>query len=134
MPRADFSHPLDKVWSYPLFQALYGRRSRRFGLGFAMVDGPYQFKSQYPPVPLSEVEEAVLVAAGIGFSESALWEQSRPFPYRAGEGRTFPSTSHGRYTALFFYKRRGCLCSRSRRAAGSETTNGRRCTQSGTCP
>jgi hypothetical protein len=102
MPRTSFSQPLDEIWSYPLFQALYGRRSRRFGLGFAMVEGPYQFKSQHPPVALSEIEEAVLIAAGIGFSGSALWEQSRPFPYRAGEGRTFPSTSHGRYTALFF--------------------------------
>ena len=53
-------------------------------------------------MPLSETEEAILVAAGIGLSGSALWDQSRPFPYRAGEGRTFPSTSHGRFTALFF--------------------------------
>jgi hypothetical protein len=93
---------LDQVWSYPLFQALYGRRSRRFGLGFALSEGPYNFKSQQHPAALSEIEEAVLVAAGIGFSGSALWEQSRPFPYRAGEGRTFPSTCHGRHTALFF--------------------------------
>jgi hypothetical protein len=27
---------LDLAWSYPLFEALYGRRSRRFGLGFEM--------------------------------------------------------------------------------------------------
>jgi len=101
------THLLDAVWEYPLFQALYGRRSRRFGLGFSLVEGPYRFKSQHAPVPLSEVEEAVLVAAGIGFSGSAFWEQSRPFPYRAGEGRTFPSTSHGRYTALFFTNDRG---------------------------
>src|SRR5262249_27147109 len=38
----------------------------------------------------------------IGFSGIALWEQSRPLPYRAGDGRTFPSTSRGRRTALFF--------------------------------
>ena len=96
------THLLDAIWEYPLFQALYGRRSRRFGLGFSLVEGPYRFKSQHAPLPLSEVEEAVLVAAGIGFSGSALWEQSRPLPYKAGEGRTFPTTSHGRHTALFF--------------------------------
>ena len=28
------SELLDLAWSYPLFEALYGRRSRRFGLGF----------------------------------------------------------------------------------------------------
>jgi len=53
-------------------------------------------------VPLSELEEALLVAAGIGFSGIALWDQSRPLSYRAGDGRTFPSTSRGRRTALFY--------------------------------
>jgi hypothetical protein len=26
-----------KVWEYPLFDAFYGRRTRRFGLGFEMT-------------------------------------------------------------------------------------------------
>jgi hypothetical protein len=30
---------LRQVWEYPLFDALYGRRSRRFGLGFEMAEG-----------------------------------------------------------------------------------------------
>jgi hypothetical protein len=30
------SELLDVVWRYPLFEALFGRRSRRFGLGFEM--------------------------------------------------------------------------------------------------
>jgi len=29
---------LHEVWSYPLFEALYGRRSRRFGMGFEIAD------------------------------------------------------------------------------------------------
>lgn len=98
---------LDKIWEYPLFEALYGRRSRRFGLGFEMAEGPYKYKSQRLPLALTEMEEEILVAAGVGFSGSALWDQSRPFSYRAGEGRTFPSTSHGRCTALFFTNDRG---------------------------
>ena len=93
---------LQAVWEYPLFDALYGRRSRRFGLGFDMADGPYRHKSSRAPVSLCEAEEALLVAAGIGFSGMALWDQSRPLPYRSAEGRTFPSTSRGRRTALFF--------------------------------
>jgi hypothetical protein len=93
---------LDAVWEYPLFEALYGRRTRRFGLGFEMAEGPYPYKSTKPPVPLSDTEEALLVAAGIGFSGMALWDQSRPLPYRSADGRTFPSTSRGRRTALFF--------------------------------
>jgi hypothetical protein len=98
---------LRNVWEYPLFDALYGRRSRRFGLGFEMAEGPFKYKSRQAPVPLSDVEEALLVAAGVGFSGIALWDQSRPLPYRAGDGRTFPSTSRGRRTALFFTNDQG---------------------------
>jgi hypothetical protein len=98
---------LDEIWEYPLFEALYGRRSWRFGLGFETTEGQYKYKSLHAPMALTELEEAILVAAGAGFSGSALWDQSRPFSYRAGEGRTFPSTSHGRCTALFFTNDRG---------------------------
>jgi hypothetical protein len=93
---------LHAVWEYPLFDALYGRRTRRFGLGFEIAHGPYLYKSSRAPTPLCAVEEAVLVAAGIGFSGMALWDQNRPLPYRAADGRTFPSTARGRRTALFF--------------------------------
>ncbi len=98
---------LRRVWEYPLFDALYGRRSRRFGLGFEMAEGPYKYKSPHAPLPLSEVEESILVAAGFGFSGFALWDQSRPLPYPSADGRTFPSTSRGRRTALFFTNDQG---------------------------
>ena len=48
--------PLDRAWSYPLFEALYGRRSRRFGLGFEMQAGPFRYKSAHARVPLTELE------------------------------------------------------------------------------
>ena len=98
---------LRTVWEYPLLEALFGRRTRRFGLGFEMAQGPYRHKSPKAPVPLCEAEEALLVAAGIGFSGMALWDQSRPLPYRNSDGRTFPSTSRGRRTALFLTNDRG---------------------------
>ena len=98
---------LHQVWEYPLFDALFGRRSRRFGLGFEMAEGPFKYKSRHEPLPLSEVEEAILVAAGVGFSGMALWDQHRPLPFRAGDGRTFPSTSRGRRTALFITNDQG---------------------------
>ena len=72
-----------------------------------MTEGPFKYKSQRAPMPLSELEEALLVAAGVGFSGIALWDQSRPLPYRASDGRTFPSTSRGRRTALYFTNDRG---------------------------
>ena len=67
---------LRAVWEYPFFDTLYGRRTRRFGLGFETAQGPYQYRSSKAPVPLCEEEEALLVAAGIGFSGMALWDQS----------------------------------------------------------
>jgi hypothetical protein len=87
---------LDLAWSYSLFEALYGRRSRRFGLGFEMSEGPFRYKSAHTPVPLCELEEALLIGAGAGFTGLALWDLPTPGPYRRRSGRTFPS-----HTVLF---------------------------------
>jgi hypothetical protein len=90
------------VWQYPLFEALYGRRSRRFGLGFETTEGPFRHRSRGSPVPLTELEEALLVGAGVGVTGSPLWDMSRPTARGTGDGRSFGSTSGGRRTALFF--------------------------------
>src|SRR5882757_6467259 len=96
------SELLDLAWRYPLFEALYGRRSRRFGLGFEMPEGPFRCKSAHTPVSLSEIEEALLVGAGAGCSGLALWDLPTPPPYRHRSGRTFPTTRPGGQTALFW--------------------------------
>src|SRR5205814_9706706 len=91
------SEPLDQAWSYPLFEAIYGRRSRRFGLGFEMPEGPFRYKSAHAPVPLSELEEALLAGAGAGVSGLALWDLPTPPPYPSRGGRTFGTTRGGRH-------------------------------------
>lgn len=48
---------IHKVWEYPLVDALFGRRSRRFELHFEMTVGPFKYKSRREPLPLSELEE-----------------------------------------------------------------------------
>jgi hypothetical protein len=93
---------LHGVWQYPLFEALYGRRSRRFGLGFELTEGPFHYRSRGSPMPLSELEEALLVAAGVGVTGTPLWDMGRPRAQGGGDGRTFGSTTNGRRTALFF--------------------------------
>jgi len=93
--------PLDRAWSYPLFEALCGRRSRRFGFGFEMQEGPFRYKSAHAPVPLTELEEALLVGAGAGFTGLAFWDLPTPPPYPRLSGRTFPTTRAGGHTALF---------------------------------
>ena len=98
------SAPLDQVWNYPLFEALYRRRSRRFGLGFEMPEGPFRYKSAHAPVPLSELEEALLLGAGAGFSGLAFWDLPTPpaYPHPRLGGRTFPTTRPGGHTTLFW--------------------------------
>jgi hypothetical protein len=88
-------------------EALYARRTRRFGMGFEMTEGPFRYKSRQAPVSLSETEEALLVAAGAGFSGLALWDLSTPAPYPTRSARTFPATRSGGHTTLFFTNDRG---------------------------
>ena len=96
------SEPLNQAWSYPLFEAIYGRRSRRFGRGFEMPTGPFRYKSAHAPLPLSELEEALLVGAGAGFTGLAFWDLPTPAPYPRTSGRAFPTTRAGGCTTLFF--------------------------------
>jgi hypothetical protein len=57
---------------YPLLTALRERRSRRFGLGMKMPEGPLAWESRHPPRPLTEAEEAALVFAASGTTGHAL--------------------------------------------------------------
>src|SRR5689334_17773133 len=64
-----FKKTLDE---YPLLTALRERRSRRFGMGMKMPDGPLAYQSRHAPAPLTEAEEAALVFAGCGITGHAL--------------------------------------------------------------
>ena len=57
--------------SYPLFDALRDRRSRRFGMGMKLGD-PTPFESDRAPVPLTEDERAMLAFAACGITGPAL--------------------------------------------------------------
>src|SRR5580765_2413254 len=68
--------------AYPLLNALRERRSRRFGLGMKMPDGPLAFESRHKPQSLTEDEEAALVFAACGITGHALADLC----YAKGEG------------------------------------------------
>ena len=38
---------LQEAFNFPLIKALLGRRTRRFGFGMSIPDGPFAFKSKY---------------------------------------------------------------------------------------
>src|SRR5262245_31276117 len=114
------SAPIDEAWSYPLFEALYRRRSRRFGLGFEMPEGPFRYKSAHALVPLTELEEALLVGAGAGFTGLAFWDlpTPAPFPHPRRSGRTFPTTRAGGNTTPFLTNDEGFYVLDDKVAAG----------------
>src|SRR4029453_14899740 len=69
VPRAETG---SRRWeSFPLFEAVGSRRSRRFGLGMRL-DGPLSFESGHDPVPLTEEEQAILAFAACGITGYAL--------------------------------------------------------------
>jgi len=54
--------------SFPLLDAMFGRRARRFGYGMKIPDGPFAYDSQHEPVALNETERMILVMCGAGIS------------------------------------------------------------------
>jgi len=63
---------MNSLESYPLLSALRERRSRRFGLGMRMPEGPLAYQSGHAPTPLTEAEEAALIFAACGVTGYAL--------------------------------------------------------------
>jgi len=99
------SERMQQALEYPLFDSIFNRRSRRFGLGMELVDSTLEFKSKYDPIPLSEVEEALLVWSGTGLTGLCLAD----LPPENGidllcqwTGRTWPSACNNHGTELFF--------------------------------
>lgn len=95
-PKAEALRELQK---FSLLDALFGRRSRRFGVGMEIPDGPFAYRSAHPPEPIGDFERTLLIAIGAGVSG---WNLGIPhaahgdpasgcdYPVRP-VGRTYPS-------------------------------------------
>jgi len=90
------------VWDYPLFDAIMGRRSRRFGLGMEMRSGPFQHRSDKSPVGLNDLETAVLVAAATATTGPILAETQLPGGMVKTIGKPYPSAMGSHRARLFF--------------------------------
>jgi hypothetical protein len=94
---------------FTLIEALLGRRSRRFFMGAAIPDGVFEYESKSKPVPLSE-EEKMLVLAACGGNTSWHHMIRRGDPYAphlsnysgAAGGRIFPSAAGFETSVTFF--------------------------------
>lgn len=101
--------PLSDLLDFSLVDAIYGRRSRRFGLGMEIPSGPLAFRSKVEAAPLTDLERSVLVAAGTGVSG---WNFGVPFGPDRPEahahytqrftGRTAPTAAGFGTPVLFF--------------------------------
>jgi hypothetical protein len=112
------AHPfgLQDVLEFPLVEALFGRRARRFSLGASLPDGPLAFTSRHDPLPLSELEQMLVLTAAAGNTgwHYMIMRHARYAPHLsnysgAAGGRTFPSAAGFHTSELFFTRRRGCL-------------------------
>jgi hypothetical protein len=113
--------PQATLQEFPLLQAILGRRSRRFGLGMEIPSGPLAYKSRHDPVPLSEEELFILVAAGTGVSG---WSFGVPFgPSQPNQhahftvrytGRTAPTAAGIGTPMLFFTNDSGTYITKTR--------------------
>jgi len=100
---------LGQLASFPLLDAIFGRRSRRFPMGGEIPDGPLAFRSGHEHVPLSELETALILAVMAGSTgwHYGITRHARYAPALANyngsaTGRTIPSAAGFHTTELFY--------------------------------
>jgi len=94
---------------FPLVEALWGRRARRFSLGASIPDGPLAFTSRHEPLPLTEPERMLVLTAAAGNTgwHYMIMRHAGYAPHlsnysAAAGGRTFPSAAGFHTSQLFF--------------------------------
>lgn len=95
--------------TFPLIEAIHGRRSRRFAKGATIPDGPLAFASREKPEPLDPTEQMLLIATIAGntgwanlFAHHPAYGGRLPNYTAAAGGRSFPSSA-GFNTSEFFF-------------------------------
>ena len=107
---------LQEALELPLADAILSRRSRRFGLGMELPSGPLAHRSDAEPLPLTELEEAVLVWLGTGVTGLALGDlppDGLSWMHR-WIGRSWPCSVNSHSTELFFTNDAGLHVARLR--------------------
>jgi hypothetical protein len=100
---------LQLAMTFPLIEALHGRRARRFSMGAEIPDGPLAFKSRRDPMPLSDLERMLVLTSAAGntgwhfaISRNATYAPHFPNYSGAAGGRTFPSAAGFHTSEVFF--------------------------------
>lgn len=100
---------LKQVLQFPLTEALFNRRSRRFFRGGQIPDGPLAYKSNYGPLPLSELERLLILLAvgGVTGWSNLITRHDRYAPHLSNysgsaSGRTLISAAGFQTSDIFF--------------------------------
>jgi hypothetical protein len=95
--------------TFPLIEAIHGRRSRRFAKGASIPEGPLAFTSRQAPAPLDPAEQMLLIATIAGntgwanlFAHHPGYAGQLPNYTTAAGGRSFPSSAGFNTTEFFF--------------------------------
>lgn len=106
---ADLPAGIEEALRFPLFEALMGRRARRFSMGASIPDGALAFTSRHAPEPLSELERMLVLIAATGNTgwNYLITRNARYAPFlsnysAAAGGRTFPSAAGFHTSETFF--------------------------------
>jgi len=109
MNAAAFPPGFHDIRVFGLIEALLGRRSRRFFMGAEIPDGVFAYKSKHEPLPLSELEKLLVVAACGGNTawHNMIYRGQIYAPHLsnyagAAGGRVFPSAA-GFHTSQTFF-------------------------------
>ena len=112
---------LQQVLNFPLVNGIFGRRSRRFGFGMSIPGGPLAYTSHNEPLPLCDLELALLVSAATGVTG---WNFGIPYTLNQGEhlsnyslrltGRTAPSAASICTSEVFYTDDSGIYVVRTR--------------------
>ena len=108
-PSTSFPPGFHDALEFPLVDALFGRRARRFSLGASIPDGPLTYASRHDPMPLTELERMMVLTAAGGNTgwHYAITRNARYAPHlanysAAAGGRTFPSAAGFHTSEIFF--------------------------------
>jgi hypothetical protein len=94
-----------KAFQHPVLEAIARRRSRRFPLGCTLPSGALEYPSQKPPVPLNDIELAILCWSGAGITGSVSGDFGTKYggtvpPGWVGKATPYACNVHN--TKLFF--------------------------------
>lgn len=100
---------LQAALTFPLIEALHGRRARRFAYGAEIPDGPLAYRSRYEPMPLDDLETMLVLTSAAGntgwhfaITRNAFYAPHLANYSGAAGGRTFPSAAGFHTSEMFF--------------------------------